>query len=372
MGTAKSILTLAVQNFVQLDSLPFPQPAWPPLGLLREWTEIEHNALQPQFEARLRTGSVRDCHGDLHLGNIVSLDGVLTPFDCIEFNPSLRWNDVMSEVAFLAMDLHDRGRPGLAWLFLNAYLEHSGDYAGVAPLRFYLVYRAMVRAKVHGVRAHQPGLHMAERERLLNACRGYIELATAFSRREHPVLIITHGLSGSGKSRITTELMQKLGAVRIRSDVERKRSHGLSAQTRGSNAVEAGIYGEQATTELYGHLVELARYVLAAGYPAIIDAACLKGWQRILLRELAQSVGATFVIADLEADEAVLRQRVMQRATEGKDASDAGLAVLEHQIATREPLSPRDRLNAVTISSEVSDPRACCEPLLGALRRFGT
>lgn len=368
-GTAQGTLELALQNFSQLAALPGLHAAKSALEFLHAQTLQEHHRQHALFEARIIAGAVRECHGDLHLGNIVLVDGALVPFDCIEFSAALRWNDVMSEVAFLVMDLHDRGHPELAWLFLNAYLECSGDYAGLTLLRYYLVYRAMVRAKVHGIRAHQTGISESEQLRLLRSCRGYLDLASAFYRHERPVLVITHGLSGSGKSRITEELMQRCGAIRIRSDVERKRRHGMSAADRGSSAVESGMYDERSTRELYGRLAELAGGTLAAGYTTIIDAAFLKRWQRDLARKLAQNARVALLIADVTAPESVLRRRVGRRAVEGKDASDAGLAVLEHQIATREPLTPEERQLTVAMPGEDCDPLACCEPLLDVLRR---
>jgi aminoglycoside phosphotransferase family enzyme/predicted kinase len=370
VGTPQAALDFASQNFAQLLALPGLQDDVTALEALREWSMQEHACKKLVFESRFEAGSVRECHGDLHLGNIVSINGVLTPFDCIEFSPALRWNDVISEVAFLVMDLHDRKHPELAWLFLNAYLERTGDYAAVALLKFFLVYRAMVRAKVHGIRAHQAEVPSAERLRLIAACRGYLDLGAAFAQAARPALIISRGVSGSGKSCVTEVLMQQIGAVRIRSDVERKRRFGLTAETRGSKSINAGMYGERATRELYDHLAQLARETLAAGYTTIIDAAFLKNWQRDLLRELAKCMSVPLFIADITASEPMLRKRVAQRATDGKDVSDADIAVLEHQLSAQEPLTAAERSLAVAISSDDTDPQDCCAPLLEALRRL--
>ena len=130
----------------------------------------------PLFASRQSSGRVRECHGDLHLGNLVLLDDRLVPFDGIDFDPALRWIDVMSEAAFLMMDLADHGRGDLAWHFLNAYIDHTGDHEGLALLRFYMVYRAMVRSKVHALRAQQPHVAPAERDSLLCAAHGYLAL----------------------------------------------------------------------------------------------------------------------------------------------------------------------------------------------------
>ena len=138
-GSPQRILAPAVQNFEQMLPLISAKADIALLARLRDWTVREHAALAPVFEARKREGWVRECHGDLHLGNIALLEGVPTPFDAIEFNPDFRWTDVMNEIAFLAMDLFDHRLPRLTYRFLNAYLEQTGDYAGLLVLRYHLV-----------------------------------------------------------------------------------------------------------------------------------------------------------------------------------------------------------------------------------------
>ena len=125
------------------------------LDALQRWSEAEHARLTPLMAARKRDGFIRECHGDLHLGNLAWVDDQLLVFDCLEFNPELRWIDIISEVAFCYMDLLQRGHPDWAWLFLNLWLEATGDHAGLALLRYYAVYRALVRAKVAVLRAGQ-------------------------------------------------------------------------------------------------------------------------------------------------------------------------------------------------------------------------
>ena len=171
-GAPATILAWARQNFEQM-LLPAATPQdREALRTLQRWTEQEHSRRRDAFEARRLGGFVRECHGDLHLGNVVLLDRGPVPFDCIEFSDDLRSIDVMSEIAFLVMDLMDRGRADLAWRFLNRYLEATGDYGGIPVLRFYIVYRALVRAKVHFMRAHQPHVAVAEKRRLVDCFRG--------------------------------------------------------------------------------------------------------------------------------------------------------------------------------------------------------
>ncbi|HET9405549.1 MAG TPA: AAA family ATPase, partial [Burkholderiales bacterium] len=228
LGHPASVLGSARQNFEQM--LPLARSARDNRALraLQRWTDCEYAARQQAFASRQSGGFVRECHGDLHLGNIVMLDGRPVPFDCIEFNDELRWIDVMNETAFLAMDLEDRGRDDLAWRFLNRYLEATGDYEGIGVLRFYLAYRALVRAKVHLMRSRQPRVGRAEKARLARAFHGYLRLAGRYAAPARGALVIAHGLSGSGKSTATQPLIEGLGAIRLRSDLERKRLHGLA------------------------------------------------------------------------------------------------------------------------------------------------
>ena len=188
-GTAEAIRLDAEQNFAQLQALLTEQRDVASLAALRSASDGEYAAHRSLFEQRLVQGYVRECHGDLHLGNIVLVDGQPVPFDGIEFNPALRWIDVMSEIAFTVMDLLHYRRADLAWRFLNAWLEATGDYAGIRVLRFYLVYRAMVRAKVGAIRAAQPGLSARatqRRRRAAVAIWRWLQIAwPATSRADH-------------------------------------------------------------------------------------------------------------------------------------------------------------------------------------------
>ncbi|HWI15122.1 MAG TPA: aminoglycoside phosphotransferase, partial [Burkholderiales bacterium] len=145
-GTPDAVHASSAQNFQQIRARLTRRDDRAMLDRVQQWSEREFAGIRARLQQRHDEGCVREVHGDLHLGNIVSLEGALTPFDCIEFNPALRWNDVLSEAAFLVMDLVDRDAPHLADLFLDDYLAHTGDYAGLDVLRFFIVYRAVVRA----------------------------------------------------------------------------------------------------------------------------------------------------------------------------------------------------------------------------------
>ncbi|MBE0613684.1 MAG: AAA family ATPase [Burkholderiales bacterium] len=367
-GDPAQILIPVLQNFEQLLPLLSAKADIALLARLRDWSAREHAALAPIFRTRKRDGRVRECHGDLHLGNIALLDAVPTPFDCIEFNAEFRWTDVMNEIAFLVMDLLDHRLPRLAFRFLNAYLEQTGDYAGLRVLRFYLVYRALVRAKVSCLRAHQPGIAAREKSEVEHEYRRHLHLAEHLAAAAEPAIVIMHGLSGSGKTTISQGLLETLGAVRLRSDVERKRLHGLSAQARSGAALNTGLYAPESSERTYAHLAELARAVLDARYPLIVDAAFLKREQRALFAGLAREARAGFLIATCTATAHTLRARVLAREREARDASEAGLAVLEYQLDNAQPLAPDELAHAMQFDAA----RESVAPEAAALaRRLG-
>ena len=154
-GAPQQVCQPMVQNFLHIRPMLTDPADLQTLDSLQRWCEAEHARLSPILATRKRDGFIRECHGDLHLGNLAWVDDQLLVFDCLEFNPDLRWIDIQSEVAFCYMDLMQRGHTGFAWLFLNRWLETTGDYAGLALLRYYAVYRALVRVKVAVLRAGQ-------------------------------------------------------------------------------------------------------------------------------------------------------------------------------------------------------------------------
>ena len=309
------------------------------LDALEAWSEQQHEALRPLFEARRRQGFVRECHGDLHLGNIADLSGRITPFDCIEFNDRLRWIDVMSEVAFTSMDLEDRDRPELAARFLDAYLSRTGDYDGLRLAVYYKSYRALVRAKIAAIRLDQPDLDAEQRRRTQDLLEGYLALAERYTRPPQPALLLNHGPSGAGKTTLSQPLLETVGAVRIRSDVERKRLFGLGPGETSGSAADAGIYTREASDRTYHRLATLAEAVLRAGFPVIVDATFLERQRRRPFAELAERLGVPFAILDYRADPETLRRRVQARQAAGRDVSEADTGILERQLEKMEPFS---------------------------------
>jgi uncharacterized protein len=257
----------------------------------------------------------------------------------------------VADYAFLFMDLVARDRADLACEFLNRYLEVTGDYDGISLLPLYVSYRSLVRAKVAAIRRREraPDESSAEDRHTIEH---YCELARAWSAASRrPLLLLMHGLSGSGKTWISSRLVAALPALRLRSDLERKRMFGLTETADSHSGVGSGIYSRDAGAAVYHRLFDSAAAVLAAGVDVIVDAAFLDATSREQARRVADACGAGFVIVEAAAPVPVLRERLRQRAATATDASEADLAVLEYQLGRAEPLNAEERRSAVTVDT---------------------
>ncbi|QDV16476.1 Phosphotransferase enzyme family protein [Gimesia panareensis] len=343
-GTPEKVMAPVKENFRHLDELyADDRDVVEMVEQIRAENERWHRSAEGILAERKSQGFIRECHGDMHLGNMILSERGVTIFDCLEFNTDLRWTDVMSEVAFVVMDLSDRGRPDFAMRFLNRYLELTGDYAGVPLLRFYLSYRAMVRAKVAALRLSQHEFSPAETEQIRGEFWSYLQLAKQYATKTEPTLILTHGVSGSGKSFGTSLLLEGMEAIRVRSDVERKR---LQAERE---IPDERLYTSEVTEQTYQRLVELAQTILQAGWTAIVDATTLQVWQRSLFRDLAEQLQVRFVLLCFEADQGVLEARIQKRLEAEQDPSDATLDVLQLQLTAREALTAEEQTVSVVL-----------------------
>ena len=364
-GDAVAVMAPVRQNFAQIRERVSDAALLRELARIESWAEARFAALAPVFDARLEAGRVRECHGDLHLGNLIVLDGEPRLFDAIEFSAALRWTDVVADIAFLVMDLQARGRMDLASRFLDASLACSGDYAGLRLLPWYLSYRAMVRAKVAAIRAGQ--VEGAARADTLAECARYLTLAAAQMQTPAPALLIASGVSGSGKTSQSQPLVEGCGVIRVRADVERKRLFGLDADARSGSTLGGGLYSAQASARTYARLAELARAVVEAGYPVLVDATFLKRTQRAAFAALAATLGVPFAILAFDAPVETLRARVRQRAEAGTDASEADVAVLETQLSAREPFEEEELACVVPIDTASAPDWRSLLPVLARL-----
>jgi aminoglycoside phosphotransferase family enzyme/predicted kinase len=345
-GGIESISHRAMENIESLRR----SPLLPDKSVLQEverWTVSQCSALQERFLIREQLGWIRECHGDMHCSNVAYFRDHWTLFDGIEFNDELSCIDTMSDIAFLVMDLIERKKSGLAWLMLNTYLEESGDYHGLSILKWYLVYRAMVRAKVALMRAEQLEKSDPDQNRELASAIDYLNLAFEFTATRQRQLWITHGFSGSGKTHGSRWAVRELGMVRLRSDVERKRLFHLSHPNMGSH-VDANdlrdLYSVSATEAVYRSLWSLSRELLDYGFSVLVDATFLKYPDRKRFSDLAKSLDIPFKILDFQNHVSVLEQRIRERKVSGTDASDADVEVLHRQLKNHDPLTESEQL----------------------------
>jgi len=316
------------------------------LSRLASWCAQELTRLAATIRERQKTGRVRECHGDLHLENLVLLNDRITPFDCIEFDEALRTIDVINEVAFLLMDTLHIERRDLGFSFLNRYLEVSGDYPGTALLPLFCVYRCLVRAKITTLRQAQ------QDDGGDTALTRYIDLAECLAHSDQqPCLIICRGLSGSGKTYLSSRLLTIMPAIRIRSDLVRKQLHAIGELESSGSDIGEGLYDADITSQTYQALAEFSAIALTAGYDVIVDATCLHQANRAALRSVAHKCTARFAILDCTADTRILAERIKSRRMAGHDASEADLAVFDWQQANLEPLSADEQRQSLTVDT---------------------
>jgi len=330
-GFAETVHKPVQENYRQADRHKLTLGQRERINKLRQWHDALFIELRPTIEERLGTGFVRECHGDLHLGNIVYYHDKVILFDRLEFDPHLRFIDVINEIAFLLMDLEAHGEQKLAHRFLSTWLQYSGDYASLYLLNYYKGYRSMVRAKVALIQNNE-----AEFLR-------YLTLAESCTEKRTSALILTHGLSGSGKSTITRPLAPLINAIIVRSDVERKRH---------LQSVSTDLYGAEATRQTYSLLAAAAEAIICAGYNAIVDATFLRTRQRQLFIAVAQRLKRPCIILDFQAPRELLVHWINERIEQGNDVSDATVDILDQQIRNQEPLTENEQ--ALTISVDTS------------------
>jgi uncharacterized protein len=368
-GLPAQVVAPVSANFAALRPL-LPLAENPELRLqferLQSWSEAEGRRLCPHFTMRRAAGMVRECHGDLHLGNIAWVKGRALVFDALEFNPALRFIDVASELAFLSMDLRHRGRADLAWRLVNRYLEESGDFPGLAAFTYYQVYRATVRAKVTAILASEKPDQAAEH---LATAESYLQLADELTHERRPQLILMHGLSGSGKTWLSQQLLEQLGAIRLRSDVLRKRLFGLPPLAV-SGTVAGGIYTPEGDQRTLAALLDTGRSLLAAGFAVIVDATFLRRSWREPFQRLAGELAVTWQIVAVTAPPAVLRARLAARQREKSDASEAGLAVLAGQEVGQESFIREEEAHILPLDTSSTTEREVGE-LVARLASLG-
>jgi aminoglycoside phosphotransferase family enzyme/predicted kinase len=352
-GRPELIRTQLQENFARLRSCLNEPHDLRLLEQLERWGRETVEADTDLLWRRWRNSRVRECHGDLHAGNIVRWREHFVAFDCLEFEPRLRWIDVISDVAFLFMDLMTHARADLGYEFLSAYLEQDGDYEALRLLPLYGVYRALVRAKVDalGIASANPDAARTLWDRL----RARLDTAARLMSHRTPALLLMHGVTASGKSWISEQLIAALGAVRMRSDLERRRADAAPHTARGSMGVGAGAYSAPARKLNYARLLDCAESTLAGGCNAIVDATFLDRSDRQMFEALAHRSHYPLLIVSCFTDRPTLEARLRLRSRHADDPSEATLAVLDMQLGSAQPLSDEELAGTVAIDTGAAE-----------------
>jgi aminoglycoside phosphotransferase family enzyme/predicted kinase len=299
------------------------------------------------FQQRQQQDKIRECHGDLHLQNICRWQGKLQLFDRIEFNEEFRFIDVLSDVAFVQMDLDARQRPDLGNIFLNTYLEQTGDWEGVQVLPLYLCRQAYVRAKVNSLLSDDPNLTPDPKKQALEKAAHYYRLAWQYAQPRSGRLILMAGLSGSGKSTLAHQLAPQLQAIHIRSDAVRKHLAQIDlTQTGGSE-----LYTPSMSDRTYRRLLDLGILLVKQGFTVILDGKFDRQAWRSPAIEAAQAHGFSLTILHCTAPIEILRDRIRHRQGDISDAT-ADLLALQQQQA--EPFTDVEQPYVVEIDTERS------------------
>jgi uncharacterized protein len=304
---------------------------------------FEHHA--DWFSQRQIDGKIRECHGDLHLNNVCFYQNNIQIFDCIEFSPGFRNIDVIYDAAFMVMDLEFQHRVDLANLFLNTYLEQTGDYWSAAMLPLYLSMRAYIRGNVNALALDDAAISEADKINFLQRSQDYYQLAWRYTGRSPGRLVMMSGLSGSGKSTVARQLAQQINAIHIRSDAVRKRLAGVPLSLEGDRKVNSGIYTPEMTQLTYERMLELGIFLAQQGWPVILDAKYDRHTFRATVLETARAAQIPIQVVQCTAPVEVLYNRLQHRTG---DVSDATVDILDSQIRSAEPLTEAEEAIATT------------------------
>ena len=335
------------ENFAQAAPFQEETLSGADLAVMRDWVERFIASNEELFRARVEGGFIRECDGDLHLGNICLTDPICV-FDCIEFNEKFRYIDTAADIAFLLMDLEYAGRPDLCPPFLEAYQAATGDLLGqnARLLDFYKGYRAFVRGKVKSFRLREPGLSPEQTAQVKDEASRYFRLARGYALRERlaPCLTITCGLMGSGKSALARELSLELGLCLERSDLVRKKIAARPGTGAGSEGYDEGIYQASFNKATYEALLQQAKQRLLAGKGVIVDATFRRESDRAAFRALAQQLAVPFFVVQTHLAEDLTRERLEKRRLDPTEISDGRWELFAGQKAEFEPPAPGESI----------------------------
>ena len=341
-GNPTELAMPALLNFQQVQPILSERTDLEQLEQLQGWADEALKRLWPRMSERKDQGRIREVHGDLYAGHIIKDDWGYQCVDCVEYRSEFRWVDVISEMANLVMDFEARGQQAFANRLINAWLETTGDYHGLWVYMPYKAYRAMVRAKSALLDLEPAKIAREKHLTPLALYREYAERAETYTQVPHRFLIITHGTIGCGKGELSTRLVEELGVIRLRTDVERRRAHGMAIDAPTDAELDAGIHGPEASDEVYRTLARQAEQILRAGFPVMISGSFLKRRQRERFQRLADAQGVYLVLLQCTPPESWVEEQIHHRTVISDNPTGANLNLLNHQRNEIEVLDPTE------------------------------
>lgn len=357
MGAWEIIWKNCVENFEQIEALDLNGTGDHKnvddhyFQIIRSATQAFLKRHKHIFESRAAKGKIRDCHGDLKSEHVY-LGPVIQIVDCIEFNERFRYSDICADLAFLAMDIDDKGHPELAQALIDAFLKYHDDPELMVLMTFYKCYRAMVRVKVLSFqveqtpsKSHRKNLLKQEKQRLLTLAYRY---AVHFTR---PTVFVACGMPASGKSTLASALASALDLKVISSDITRKTLFKLDPDHSQVNDFESGIYSENATALTYGKLLLLAQEVVQKGDSVVIDATYSRQAQRMEMVRFCRDMDVDLIFIHCRAEIETLKKRLQSRESQ-PGVSDARQGHLSRFISRFEPMEEIDPQIRIEVQTE--------------------
>lgn len=306
------------------------------------------------LDQRVKDGFIKDCHGDLHLEHINLRDEGICIYDCIEFNERFRYIDIASDVAFLAMDLDYNGYWEYSEFFISEISRLTGDDTIYEVIDLYKCYRAFVRGKVESIRGNDPSVPKIERESARRRAGKYFELALRYALfGSRPVILVTFGVIGSGKSTIANELSEELGCAAVSSDIVRKELTGTVSTERKYEGYDQGIYSDDVTRTTYNELISRGREEIEKNKMVILDASFSKRkWRDMVMEKLGEYADVLYV--NTVADIGEIKTRLHLRECAGDSVSDGRIEILDRFIKEFEKPEKDETTNLITVNTEAN------------------
>jgi aminoglycoside phosphotransferase family enzyme/predicted kinase len=369
-GSAAAIWRAILENLAESERLVDRIAAPGDFGAIDGFFRHFMRSNWERLNQRARAGRVIEGHGDLRCEHVAVEDGRISIIDCVEFSEPLRYADMASEIAFLAMDLDRLGAPELSDALVTAYGCESHDDELAQFTNFYKCHRAAIRAKVASLKSVAPGLDSAGTERARDAARAAFALAARYARAGRPAMLVVCGGSGTGKSALARTLALRTGFAVLNSDWVRKRLAGIAPDDHIPTAYNEGIYAPEFSLRTRDAMVAQARDALGAGRGIILDATFREpSWRRAAMVAAASS-GVPALFVECRADEAEIVRRLKSREQARGEVSDATVEVYREQKREFVPLTEIPEQNRIALDTTLPSRQTVAMVLEGAARLF--